>query len=51
MSAASAGLSRGVIEKDTYTMIVVMVAFTVFIVPVWLKLMYRHQASRKTSPR
>lgn len=41
---AAAGLSRGVIENDTYTMIVVMVAFTVFIVPVWLKLMYSRQS-------
>ncbi len=41
---AAAGLSRGVIGNDTYTMIVVMVAFTVFIVPVWLKLMYGRQS-------
>ncbi len=41
---AAAGLSRGIIENDSYTMIVVMVAFTVFIVPVWLKLMYSRQS-------
>lgn len=41
---ASAGLSRGILGNDSYTMIVVMVVFTVFVVPMWLKLMYRHKA-------
>jgi Kef-type K+ transport system membrane component KefB len=40
---ASAGLSLGILGNDAYTMIVVTVAFTVFVVPVWLKLMYRHK--------
>lgn len=41
---ASAGLSFGVLGNDAYTMIVVTVAFTVFVVPLWLKLMYRHKS-------
>lgn len=41
---AGAGLSGGILGSNTYTAIVVMVAFTALVVPMWLKLMYRRRA-------
>jgi len=39
---AGVGLSSGVLTGDVYTTIVIMVAVTTIITPIWLRLDYRN---------
>ena len=40
---AGVGLSSGVLTGDVYTTIVIMVAVTTIITPIWLRLDYRKE--------
>ena len=45
---AGVGLSSGVLTGDVYTTIVLMVAVTTIITPIWLKMDYRREVAVKT---
>ena len=45
---AGVGLSSGVLTGDVYTTIVLMVAVTTIITPIWLKMDYRKEVSKET---
>ena len=45
---AGVGLSSGVLTGDVYTTIVLMVAVTTIITPIWLKMDYRREVTVKT---
>ena len=45
---AGVGLSSGVLTGDVYTTIVIMVAVTTIITPIWLKMDYRREVAVKT---
>jgi Kef-type K+ transport system membrane component KefB len=42
---AGVGISAGALATDTYTSIIIMVAATTIITPIWLKILYRKEAS------
>ena len=42
---AGVGLSSGVLTGDVYTTIVLMVAVTTIITPIWLKMDYRREVT------
>lgn len=37
---AGVGITAGALDKDTYTSIIIMVAATTIITPIWLKFIY-----------
>jgi Kef-type K+ transport system membrane component KefB len=43
---AGVGLSSGVLTGDVYTTIVLMVAVTTIITPIWLKMDYRREITK-----
>ena len=45
---AGVGLSSGVLTGDVYTTIVLMVAVTTIITPIWLKMDYRKEVAKET---
>ena len=48
---AGVGLSSGVLTGDVYTTIVLMVAVTTIITPIWLKMDYRREVAVKTDEK
>jgi Kef-type K+ transport system membrane component KefB len=40
---AGVGISSGVLASDTYTSIIIMVAATTIITPIWLKIVYKKE--------
>lgn len=46
---AGVGLTSGVLTSDVYSTIIIMVAVTTLITPIWLKLEYRKELNTKTS--
>jgi len=48
---AGVGLSSGVLTGDVYTTIVLMVAVTTIITPIWLKMDYRREVAVKTDDK
>jgi Kef-type K+ transport system membrane component KefB len=40
---AGVGVSAGVLATDTYTSIIIMVAATTIITPIWLKIVYKKE--------
>jgi Kef-type K+ transport system membrane component KefB len=40
---AGVGVSSGVLASDTYTSIIIMVAATTIITPIWLKIVYKKE--------
>ncbi|WP_042685653.1 cation:proton antiporter [Candidatus Nitrosotenuis chungbukensis] len=46
---AGVGLTSGVLTSDVYSTIIIMVAVTTLITPIWLKLEYRKEIGAKTS--
>ena len=48
---AGVGLSSGVLTGDVYTTIVLMVAVTTIITPIWLKMDYRREVSAKLTDK
>ena len=46
---AGVGLTSGVLTSDVYSTIIIMVAVTTLITPIWLKLEYRKELGSKTS--
>jgi Kef-type K+ transport system membrane component KefB len=42
---AGVGISAGALATDTYTSIIIMVAATTIITPIWLKILYRREES------
>ena len=40
---AGVGVSSGVLASDTYTSIIIMVAATTIITPIWLKMVYKKE--------
>ena len=46
---AGVGLSSGVLTGDVYTTIVIMVAVTTIITPIWLKMDYRREITKNVS--
>lgn len=46
---AGVGLTSGVLTSDVYSTIIIMVAVTTLITPIWLKLEYRKELGAKTS--
>jgi Kef-type K+ transport system membrane component KefB len=40
---AGVGVSAGALAKDTYTSIIIMVAATTIITPIWLKMIYKKE--------
>jgi Kef-type K+ transport system membrane component KefB len=48
---AGVGLSSGVLTGDVYTTIVLMVAVTTIITPIWLKMDYRKEVAVKTDEK
>ena len=46
---AGVGLSSGVLTGDVYTTIVLMVAVTTIITPIWLKMDYRKEVTADVS--
>ena len=42
---AGVGVSSGALTNDIYTTIIIMVASTTIITPIWLKVAYRNQSS------
>ena len=42
---AGVGVSAGVLATDTYTSIIIMVAATTIITPIWLKIIYKKEES------
>ncbi len=46
---AGVGLTSGVLTSDVYSTIIIMVAVTTLITPIWLKLEYRKELGTKTS--
>ena len=47
---AGVGVSSGVLTADIYTSIIIMVAVTTIITPIWLKRSYRKDSSETTAP-
>ena len=47
---AGVGVSSGVLTADIYTSIIIMVAVTTIITPIWLKKSYRKDSSQTTAP-
>jgi Kef-type K+ transport system membrane component KefB len=47
---AGVGLSSGILTSDVYTTIVIMVAATTIITPIWLKLEYRKELEQNPAP-
>ncbi|TBR24615.1 MAG: cation:proton antiporter, partial [Candidatus Nitrosotenuis sp.] len=45
---AGVGLTSGVLTSNVYSTIVIMVAVTTLITPIWLKLEYRKELGSKT---
>jgi Kef-type K+ transport system membrane component KefB len=48
---AGVGLSSGVLTSNVYTTIVIMVAATTIITPIWLKLEYRKELQQSPAPQ
>ncbi|WP_415280738.1 cation:proton antiporter [Candidatus Nitrososphaera sp. FF02] len=48
---AGVGVSSGALTNDIYTTIIMMVAATTIITPIWLKIAYRNQPSESTPPK
>lgn len=46
---AGVGVSSGVLTNDIYTTIIIMVALTTIITPIWLKIAYRKDVSEPSS--
>ncbi|MDQ4067222.1 MAG: cation:proton antiporter, partial [Thermoproteota archaeon] len=44
---AQAGLSAGAVTRDVYTMVVIMVAATTIITPIWMKRIYKGEEKKK----
>ena len=42
---AGVGVSAGALATDTYTSIIIMVAATTIITPIWLKILYKKEES------
>ena len=40
---AGVGIAAGALDKDTYTSIIIMVAATTIITPIWLKTIYKKE--------
>ena len=47
---AGVGVSSGALTNDIYTTIIIMVAATTIITPIWLKIAYKNQPSESTTP-
>jgi Kef-type K+ transport system membrane component KefB len=47
---AGVGVSSGVLTADIYTSIIIMVAVTTIIAPIWLKKSYGKDSSQTTAP-
>jgi Kef-type K+ transport system membrane component KefB len=46
---AGVGISSGVLAQNVYTMIVIMVAVTTIITPIWLKIEYKKEMKQNQS--
>lgn len=46
---AGVGVSSGVLSNNVYTAVIIMVAVTTIITPIWLKVAYRKEPARSTS--
>jgi Kef-type K+ transport system membrane component KefB len=46
---AGVGVSSGALTNDIYTTIIIMVAVTTIITPIWLKIAYKNQQSSKSA--
>jgi Kef-type K+ transport system membrane component KefB len=48
---AQAGLTAGALSKDVYTMVVIMVAVTTIITPIWLKSIYQKEKTKEETQK
>ena len=46
---AGVGVSSGALSTDVYTTVIIMVALTTIITPIWLKIVYRKDENRNTT--
>jgi Kef-type K+ transport system membrane component KefB len=46
---AGVGVSSGALTNDIYTTIIIMVAVTTIITPIWLKIAYKNQPGESAS--
>lgn len=47
---AGVGVSSGALTNDIYTTVIIMVALTTIITPVWLKVAYRKDPAEPSNP-
>ena len=46
---AGVGVSSGALSTDVYTTVIIMVALTTIITPIWLKIVYRKDENNNTT--